>query len=141
MKKLVIPLILIFLSGAVCVLSTLAIKDVGAGFFHAPQSIDWSDRFPHYMRIRRLMPSRWLSYTSLYEQCFLNNQKTIKRTDEESIIQTKIAIKLSYMTGQMTQYLESRRQEALLVIILTVFWIVGIFRKEKRKFAEQGRSG
>ena len=139
MKKLIIPITLFILSGVVWTFSTLAKKEIGFGFFRPPQSIEWKEQFPNYMRIKPLLFSRWDDYPSLYEQCFLN-RKEIKPDTKESLDHVKNMITLASIMGEMRGYLAARQFEAIVIMILSVWWILMIIRRNNKR-AEQGGPG
>ena len=132
MRKLITPVVLLILSGVVLTLSTLAKRDIVSGLgFRPPRTIEWNERFPHYMRIRNLLPSKWDAYPKLFEKCFLDQPLATTSMDKETLERYKSALVLSFMTGEMQQYLAARQFEAIIVIILSAWWMAWIIRRNK----------
>ena len=133
MRKLIIPALIIILSGVVLTLCTLAKNDIVLGFFYpsAPITIKWNEEFPHYMRIRKLLPSTWKNYPRLFEQCYLYRQESTANPDKIDLGRIKNTIMLAYMTGEMRQYLAARQFETIIVIIICLWWMVRIIGSNK----------
>ena len=137
MKKLIIPITLFILSGVVWTLFTLAKKDIVFGFFRPPQSIEWNEQFPNYMRIKPLLFSRWDDYPSLYEQCLLN-RKEIQPDAKGSLDHVKKLITLAGIMGEMRQYLAARQFEAIVIMILSAWWMLMIIRRNTNRAEQSG---
>ena len=141
MKKLIIPLLTFMLGGVVWTQCTLANKEIVLGFFgKAPQSIDWNEKAPHYMRIRMFLPRIYKEYPSLFEECFLDHAGTEPFTEKDSLGRIKKTIALAFFTGGLKGYLAAREFEAIVIMILSLGWIFVIIHKSK-KVAEPAGSG
>lgn len=139
MKKLILPIILFILSGVVWSQCSLAKKEIGSVDFGPPQTIEWNERFPHYMRISKFMPSKWDEYPSLYEECFLHPYGRMNNwTDKETRDHVKRALMLAGIMGEMKEYLAARQFEAIVLMGLSICWVFAIIRKDKKR-AEQLR--
>ena len=138
MKKLILPIILFILSGVVWTHCERAKKDIGFIFWfgRAPLSIEWNEKFPHYMRIRKFLPSKWDDYPELYEYCYLYPQTVNNWTDKESLARVKAGFRLAGMTGGMEEYLAARQFEAIVLMGVSILWVFAIIRRDKKR-AEQ----
>ena len=138
MRKFIIPALILILSGVVLTLCTLAKNDVVLGFSPSwPTTINWNEEFPHYMRIRKLLPSQWKNYPRLFEQCYLYRSESTKTPDKMDLGRIKSSIMLAFMTGEMRQYLAARQFEAIIIIIISLWWMVRMIGSNKNT-AQQG---
>ena len=128
---------LIVLGVVVTTLSSLAIRDLGPRFSvgrNVTPLVDWENEYSHFMRIRQFMPSRWMIYTSLVEQVFLNPETNLFNTDRSelsTVTSVKTAIAAVNMNGQMIQHLEARRYQGVIAVIIGSWWLSAAVHKRK----------